>query len=197
MSDKETIEVYAAKANEYAAMTDDDGADDPMLAAFIAAIPPNGHVLDLGCGPGASANKMAQAGLQVTATDAVPEMVALAERFAGVTAICASFEDISGEVIYDGIWANFSLLHAPKKDMPRHLAALSKALKPNGLFHIGMKEGSGEKRDGIGRQYSYYELDELTALLADAGLSAKEHTSGCAMGLDGTMANWICVQAYG
>lgn len=197
MSDQETIKVYAAQADEYAAMTDDANADDPILTAFIAAIPSNGHILDLGCGPGAAADKMAQAGLRVTATDAVPEMVALAAQHAGINAVCATFDDIDGEDIYDGIWANFSLLHAPKADMPRHLAALSKSLKPNGVFHIGMKEGTGEKRDGIGRQYSYYELDELTALLEDAGLSVKDHTSGCALGMDGVMANWICVRAYG
>ncbi len=77
------------------------------------------------------------------------------------------------------------------------MAALSKSLKPNGVFHIGLKEGTGEKRDGIGRQYSYYELDELTALLEDAGLTVQEHTSGCSLGMDGVMANWICVRAYG
>ena len=197
MSDKETVDVYAAQADEYAAMTDNANADDPTLAAVIDAIPANGHVLDLGCGPGAAAGEMAQAGLQVTATDAVPEMVALAAQHAGVNAVCATFNDIEGDDLYDGIWANFSLLHAPKADMPRHLAALSKSLKANGVFHIGLKEGTGEKRDGIGRQYSYYELDELTALLEDAGLTVQEHTSGCSLGMDGTMANWICVRAYG
>ena len=140
---------------------------------------------------------MAQAGFQVTATDAVPEMIELAKRFDGVTAICSTFDDIKGQDIYDGIWANFSLLHAPKADLPRHLAALSKALKPNGHFHIGMKEGTGERRDGIGRKYSYYTLTELSDLLSDAGLTVKEHTTGCSKGLDGTMANWICLRAYG
>jgi SAM-dependent methyltransferase len=197
MSDQETVDVYAAQADEYAAMTDEDNADDPALTAFIAVIPSNGHVLDLGCGPGAAAGKMAQAGLQVTATDAVSEMVALASQHLGVNAVCASFDDIDGTDIYDGIWANFSLLHATKADMPRHLAALSKSLKPNGIFHIGVKEGIGEKRDRIGRKYSYYKLDELNALLEDAGLSVKDHTSGCSLGMDGVMANWICVRAYG
>jgi hypothetical protein len=60
-----------------------------------------------------------------------------------------------------------------------------------------MKEGVGEKRDKIGRHYSYYELEELTALLEGVGLVIKDHTTGCALGLDGVMANWICLRAYG
>lgn len=197
MSDQETINVYAAQADKYAAMTDNDKVNDAILTRFMAALPDAGHVLDLGCGPGTAAGIFAKAGFEITATDAVPEMIALASRHAGVKAVCSTFDDISGTDIYDGIWANFSLLHAAKADMPRHLAALSKALKSGGMFHIGMKEGIGEKRDTIGRQYSYYELDELTALLKDAGLTVTRHDTGRAIGLDGTMANWICLRAYG
>ena len=197
MSDPETIKVYAAQADKYAAITDDDKVNDAILNSFISDLPANGHVLDLGCGPGVSAGILAKAGFKVTATDAVPEMIALASKHVGVEAKCATFDDIDGTNIYDGIWANFSLLHAPKADMPRHLAAVSKALKPQGQFHIGMKEGTGEKRDSIGRQYSYYSLEELSALLEDAGLKVTKHSKGRAIGLDGTIAPWICVRAYG
>lgn len=196
MSDPKTISVYAAQADKYAAITDNDKESDAILDSFMAALPAAGRVLDLGCGPGTAAGILAKAGFRVTATDAVPEMIALTSRYAGVDAQCVTFDDISGESLYDGIWANFSLLHAPKADMPRHLAALSKALKPNGVFHIGMKEGTGEKRDGIGRQYSYYMLGELTVLLANVGLNVSTHSKGCAIGLDGTMANWISVRAW-
>jgi trans-aconitate methyltransferase len=197
MSDPETIKVYAEQAEKYAAITDEDKVNDAILTSFMADLPHNGHVLDLGCGPGTSAGILAKAGFKVTATDAVPEMVALASKHKGVATSCATFDDISGENLYDGVWANFSLLHAKKVDMPRHLAALSKALKPNGQLHIGLKEGNGEKRDSIGRHYSYYALDELTTLLAEAGLTVTKHSKGSAIGLDGTVAPWICVRAYG
>jgi 2-polyprenyl-3-methyl-5-hydroxy-6-metoxy-1,4-benzoquinol methylase len=81
-------------------MTDNANTDDPALIDFIATVSKGGHVLDLGCGPGAAAAKMAQAGLKVTATDAVPEMIALATQHAGVNAICATFDDITGDNIY-------------------------------------------------------------------------------------------------
>ncbi|MEO1734255.1 MAG: class I SAM-dependent methyltransferase, partial [Pseudomonadota bacterium] len=121
MTDQETIAVYDAKADDYAAMADDYSRTDPILAAFIADCPPGGRVLDLGCGTGAAAATMASAGLTVDALDASEEMVRRAAALPGVTAHQATFDDVTGEGIYDGIWANFSLLHAPRADMPRIL----------------------------------------------------------------------------
>lgn len=195
MSDEQTLGVYAAQAKKYADLTGDANSADPRLSAFIADMPANGRVLDLGCGPGQSAALMAQAGLSVTAFDPVPEMVEMAATHAGVTSQVASFDDVEGEQLYDGVWANFSLLHAPRADMPRHLAAIAKALKPGGRFHIGVKTGTGTHRDSIGRLYTYYTEDELTGLLTDAGLSVFDRAEGVDAGLSGEDAHWICLAA--
>jgi 2-polyprenyl-3-methyl-5-hydroxy-6-metoxy-1,4-benzoquinol methylase len=196
MSDPETLGVYAQQADKYARMTHDANTADPILHAFVQCLPEGGHVLDLGCGPGDSAAKMAANGFRVTATDAVAEMVDLASKHDGVTAKQATFDDISGTDIYDGIWANFSLLHASKSDMPRHLAALSQALKPGGVLHIALKTGTGERRDKIGRHYSYYTQDELTGLLGAAGLKVQNVVTGSGTGLDGSISEWMAVRAH-
>ncbi|MFC3613879.1 class I SAM-dependent DNA methyltransferase [Lutimaribacter marinistellae] len=192
----ETIRVYDQKAAEYAAMTDDYNAEDPHLSDFIAAVPKGGHVLDLGCGPGMSAALMAQNGLSVDAVDGSAEMVELADQRLGVTARRASFDDISGEALYDGVWANFSLLHAPRADFPRHLSALHRALKPGGAFFLGMKLGKGEGPDQLGRFYTYYSEDELTELLAAAGFTVTGRRHGNAPGLDGTPSDWVALAAH-
>ncbi len=192
--DPETLIVYGAKAAEYADMTQGE-AENRFLSIFIEALPKGARVLDLGCGPGHSAAAMAHAGLSVDATDAAPEMVAMAQAHEGVTAWHASFDEITGEALYDGIWANFALLHAPKADMPRHLAALARALKPGGRFHIGMKTGTGEKRDTIGRRYAYYTEPELRSLLEDAGLTPGKSWAGQERGLDGVIAPWVVIHA--
>ena len=195
-SDAKTLAVYSAKAQDYANLTVDlEG--DKHLAAFIQAMPPGARVLDLGCGPGRAAGQMAAKGLAVDATDAVAEMVAMAAARPGVTAWQATFEDITGDAIYDGIWANFSLLHAARSDMPRHLAALRRALKPGGLFHIGVKTGAGEARDSIGRLYTYYSEDELRSLLAAAGLAPHTSWTGRDIGLSGEPSDWVVVHADG
>lgn len=197
MSDTETIRIYDDRAADYAEMTDAYNTTDPRLAAFIAACPEGGRVLDLGCGPGAAAAKMAAAGVTVEATDASVEMVALAGRHPGVSARQATFDEIAGEAIYDGIWANFSLLHAPRADFPRHLAALHRALKPGGVFLIGLKLGKGAARDKIGRLYTYYTEDDLMDHLRSAGFTPSDIKHGSGEGLDGTVSPWISVIAHG
>ena len=193
-ADRETLAVYATQASNYAALSQSE-ARDTQLSAFIADMPPGGHVLDLGCGPGQSAAEMARHDLQVTATDASAEMIAIATTQPGVTAHQATFDDINGTALYDGIWANFSLLHAPRDAMPRHLAAIARALKPGGRFHIGVKTGTGAKRDTLGRLYTYYREAELTALLHNAGLTVFSTSQGQSKGLDGVMAGWITLAA--
>ena len=197
MADKETLRVYDAKAADYAKLIDSDTKENPYLERFIARLPTGGRVLDLGCGPGLAATRMANAGLQVDAIDGSVEMVAMAAQHDGVTAWQATFDQITGTDIYDGIWANFCLLHASKEAMPHHLAAMVTALKPGGAFHIGMKLGSGSQRDAIGRLYSYYSEPELITLLGAAGLTAGETDHGRTVGLDGTEAYWIVVAAHG
>lgn len=195
MSDVKTIAVYNAQAQEYARMTESE-ARDKQLLAFIAALPNGARVLDLGCGPGITAAVMANAGLKVDATDASSQMVAMAAKNPGVTAWQATFDQIEGDAIYDGIWANFSLLHAPRANMPRHLIALHKAAKPGARFHIGVKTGTGEERDRLGRLYTYFEEQELVTLLKDAGFSTTNRHTGRGTGLSGEMANWIVLTAH-
>ncbi|MBB3992643.1 2-polyprenyl-3-methyl-5-hydroxy-6-metoxy-1,4-benzoquinol methylase [Sulfitobacter undariae] len=197
MSDPETLAVYAAQARRYAAYNQAVNESDPRLAAFIAALPAAGDVLDLGCGPGHSARVMAAAGLNVLAVDAVAEMITLAAQHPGVTAQQQTFDDIKGSDFYDGIWANFSLLHAPRSDLPRILKSLHTALRAGGRFHIAMKLGTDTKRDTIGRAYTYVTQDELYNLLSTAGFNITKTTTGRDKGLDGTYADWIAVAAYG
>lgn len=195
MTDPQTLGVYAAQADEYAKVTA-SLVRDPMLAAFIKAVKPGGMVLDLGCGPGIAAGEMAKAGLNVIAMDPVAEMVALAAQNPDITAKIGTFNDLTEIDSYDGIWANFSLLHAPRTDMPRHMNNIARALRTGGIFHIGVKLGSGERRDSIGRLYTYFTEDELAGLLTDAGLNVTDRTKGRDKGLDGTEADWVCLRAW-
>ncbi len=196
MSDEETISVYDAQAEKYANLVSRDTPDQD-LQAFIDAMPDGGFALDLGCGPGNSAAMMQDVGLRVAATDASAAMVKLARDKFELDATQATFDDITGSDIYDGVWANFSLLHAPKANMPRHLDAIKTALKPGGIFHIGMKLGTDSARDRIGRMYSYYSEDELKGLLKNAGFTPRSTRKSKDKGLDGTMADYIIVLSNG
>ncbi len=196
MSDPKTISVYDAQAKRYAELTDEQNKGDRGLADFISAVPAGGRVLDLGCGPGSSAAEMARAGLVVDATDASAEMVDLAASHPGVTASQARFEDLSGQDIYNGVWANFSLLHAKRVDLPTHLKAIHRALKPGGIFYIALKLGQGEGPDRIGRFYTYYQEDELKSYLNTAGFTVTGQHTASGTGLDGSDFDWIRLFAH-
>lgn len=190
--DPETLAVYQARAADYA---DRFGATKPgrILSQFIAALPKSARVLDLGCGPGDTAFLLQQAGFDVDPVDAAPAMVALARDRLGVPARVATFDDLDTIAGYGGVWANFSLLHAPRANLPRHLAAIRRALGPGGVFHIGMKLGTGEHRDTLGRLYTFVPHDALLALLDDAGFDVLTVDTTSDVGLAGVAEPGITV----
>lgn len=201
MSDAKTLAVYAGAAAEYAAKftktSDADVDQDADLAAFYALMPVGGLVLDLGCGPGQWAAKIKHAGYGVCAMDASPEMAALAKADFDVDVTVATFDGLEDVAKFDGIWANFSLLHAPRAEFPAHLARVHRALKPKGAFHIGMKIGTGESRDPLGRFYSYYGAEELIGLLQTAGFTVTRKRQGNAKGLAGSDDTYVILTAHG
>ena len=192
MADKETISVYNEQVEKYASLVSDDKAD-PVLQNFIESLPRNGYVLDLGCGTGNSSFLMQKHGLRVDPVDASREMINHANKNYNIDARQATFDDLKAVNSYNGIWANFSLLHAPTEDFPRYLKAIHMALVSNGIFHIAMKLGNGMLRDNIGRMYSYYSEEELTTHLENTGFVVLDKTFGEEPGLSGEIAPWITV----
>ncbi len=194
MSDKETLDIYDAKAHEYAKLTRNEAKNADLLA-FIDKVPAGGRVLDLGCGPGHSAGRMAQSGLVVEASDASGEMIKLAAQVPGVNARQEVFDDLDAVDHYDGIYANFSLLHAERSKVPEHVAAIARALKSGGVFHIGMKTGNDQSRDAMGRRYSYFSEAELEKMMTDNALIVVHRNHGNDIGLSGEMAEWVVLQS--
>lgn len=193
MTDPQTINVYQENAARYAgiAMSPDQTR---ALDKFLGALPANAYVLDLGCGPGLHAAHMMAKGHRVDAIDATPAFVDAAQA-RGVPARLATFDDVAGEAVYDGIWASFSLLHAPRAEVPRHIAALSRALKAGGTLFLGMKTGRGSDRDAMGRQYAYFSEMELADMLIDTGLSVTETAADVGEGLAGTSDPYVLMLA--
>jgi len=193
--DAQTLAVYDERAADYADFTA-SAVEKTALAAFIAACPAQGRVLDLGCGPGHAAGAMQRAGLQVDATDATPAMVRMARTHPGVTVRQATFDDLDGHAIYDGIWASFSLLHSGRAAFPGHLAAIARALRPGGFLMLGMKLGSGEKRDSLGRLYAYYSEAELDTHLSATGLTPDKHHRWQGRSMTGQLEPFIMITAH-
>jgi SAM-dependent methyltransferase len=192
-ADKDTLKVYAAEADRYARIEASD-VERQSLDTFLARLALGAHILDLGCGPGRHAAEMQARGFSVTAWDASPDFVAAA-RERGVDAHQRVFDDLAAQDAYDAVWASFSLVHAPRGDLPRHLAAIARALRPRGHLFLGMKLGEGEHRDALGRFYAYFTDQELRHHLAEAGFVVLDAVTDKGKGLAGTEDPFILMTA--
>ena len=193
--DKITIDIYNSKATEYANL-DIDQVSLNAYRDFTSALPKNGLVLDYGCGPGYFAKKFLADGFKVDAFDASEKMIEIVAREDQINSWIAVFKSFHSSTKYDGIWANFSLVHAPKKEIAPLIQKIFKSLKSNGLFSLGLKLGTGEKRDKIGRKYSYFEEQEIKDILLNEGFCNISHHLGAATGLDGQSSNFIIILSH-
>ncbi len=158
-----------------------EGAD-----LFLAALPPNGLILDLGCGPGMKSQVFVQRGYRVCGIDSSSEMIRLARARVGMDR--ATFYELDlvqarydlFHRTFDGIYAMASLLHIPKQEIPRVLIALRGLLTPTGVLSLCVKatrpgtdgETLVEERDygtPYTRFFSSFDGPELDALLEASG----------------------------
>jgi len=194
MPDAKTIAFYDAAAERYANMMGTDAASDQLIA-FMALLQPHAHVLDLGCGPARASVHMRDTGFVPDPVDASQGMIDLANETHEIGARMLTFDDVDMVDTYDGVWANFSLLHAPRADLPRILAALATALHANGVLHVALKTGSGEARDDIDRLYTYLTVTELHDLLTTAGFAVIATVEGHEIGCAGTDDPFVAMRA--
>jgi SAM-dependent methyltransferase len=136
----------------------------PLYRRFLPLLPEQARILDAGCGSGRDAKAFSALGHQVTAFDASPALVALAERELEQPVQCLRFQEITWQDEFDGIWACASLLHVPAVELPDVLQRLCKALKAGGILYASFKYGSGE-REHHGRRFTDVDEAGLGALL--------------------------------
>lgn len=96
-------------------------------------------VLDLGCGDGALAAKMAAMGARVVGVDSSPDQVAAA-RAAGLDARIADGEALDFDEEFDAVFSNAALHWMRRPD--RVLDGVRRALRPGGRF-VGEFGGAG------------------------------------------------------
>lgn len=194
MPDARTIAFYDTAAERYATLTD-RGTPGALLKSFMALLPAHARVLDLGCGPARASVHLRDAGFHPDPVDASQGMVTLANNAHDIDARLLTFDELDAVAAYDGVWANFSLLHAPAADLPGHLRAIATALRPRGVFHIAMKVGEGEARDKIDRKYTYVTPAGLQNMLQDAGFTVLAIDEGREVGCAGTDDPYVAMRA--
>ncbi|MBP2153971.1 class I SAM-dependent methyltransferase [Erwinia rhapontici] len=137
-----------------------------LYQPFVAHLKPGARILDAGCGSGRDAKAFHEMGYDVEAFDASDELVELARQHSGLPVEQKRFEDVTDVERYDGIWCCASLLHVPLAELPEVLARLARALKPDGVWYLSFKYGSGE-REKDGRVFTDMDEIKLNDLIAD------------------------------
>ncbi len=136
-----------------------------LYAPFLMRLPPQGCILDAGCGSGRDAKAFADLGFRVQAMDASIELVKLARQYTGLEVRHQNLESINEQEAFHGIWACASLLHLPMASLPRVFQQFAAALKPGGLWYLSFKYGQGE-RTKDGRNFTDLNEQGLAQLLS-------------------------------
>jgi SAM-dependent methyltransferase len=175
-----TVRAYDASATDYGANTRD--LPDSVRAAidrFVALLRPGARVLEIGSGSGRDARTLEEAGVSVRRTDITPAFVRLL-REGGYDAdvIDPLVDDLADPAApgtpYAGVWADASLLHVEREDLPRVLSRLADATEEGGVLFVSVKEGDGEDWSLHGnvtapRFFTFWREEPLRSALAAAG----------------------------
>ncbi|MBB3607532.1 class I SAM-dependent methyltransferase [Rhizobium sp. BK602] len=164
------------------------------LDAFLAALPAGASILELGCGGGQDAAYMISRGFDVTPTDGSTELAKQAEALIGRAVQIMRFEALDAEAMFDGVWAEASLLHVPRAALADVLGRVHRALKDGGIFHATFKAGDAEGHDMFGRYYNYPSATWLTALLGENGWRDMAMTEADGGGFDGKPTKYLQIK---
>ena len=147
-------------------------------AALLDAIEtdPPFSILDLGCGPGRDLRHFRSLGHEAIGLDGSQEFVAMARAHSGCEVLHQNFLALAlPENRFDGIFANASLFHVPRRELPRVLLELRAALRSRGVLFCSNPRGNNEEGLHDGRYGCYYDLETWRRYLTGAGFLELSH----------------------
>ncbi len=141
---------------------------------FLSLLKAGDRVLDVGCGAGIKSKYLVEKGMEVTGIDFSEKFIELAKKEAPK----ASFQVLDMREVeslgqqFEGVFAQASLLHIPKKEIREVLEGLVSVLKAEGYLYVAVKgrrmeeveEGVRVEKDygyEYSRFFSYYLMEEL------------------------------------
>ncbi|MET0387894.1 MAG: class I SAM-dependent methyltransferase [Polyangiales bacterium] len=142
--------------------------------ALLAALPgaPPRRILDFGCGPGRDLAALQHMGEIPIGLDGCPEFVDMARAHSGCQVIEQNFLELElAPASFEGIFANASLFHVPRAELPRVLGVLFSALVPDGtLFCSNPRAMSADGEGWSGDRYGcYLTIESWSHVIARAG----------------------------
>lgn len=140
---------------------------------FLSLIKKKSKILDLGCGTGRDSCIFSAKGYSVTGIDFSRKMISYASKRCkgpGFKLMDMRKLKFKSET-FDSVWANASILHIKKEELPRVINEVKSVLKKDGILYISVKKGSGEgimldkRYRGVPKYWAYFSKRELLGFL--------------------------------
>lgn len=175
-NNQRTVQAYEGYARQYAAAVSQESSGIAREGIErMAAMIPNGTILEVGSGPGWDADYAETLGFTVRRTDVTKTFRDFQiERGKAIDALDILTDDFGGP--YDGIVALYVLQHVERDQVAPVLDKVAQALKKDGVFFVALREGRDELWERSERSGDYHitlwdEADFVNALTT-AGLQA-------------------------
>lgn len=118
----------------------------PSVEEFVALLPRNPRVLDLGCGGGYESMRLIKAGAQVVGVDFSEESIRIAkDRCPKAQFKLMDIRQLDGKKLgkFDGVFACASLIHISPEELPGVFAQVRGILNANGFVIAIVRKGEG------------------------------------------------------
>jgi SAM-dependent methyltransferase len=172
-----TLAQYEASAEAFWEGTRDHDVSqniDALLRQLEGAAP--FRILDLGCGPGRDLATLRARGHDAVGLDGCRAFVEMARRHTGCEVLEQDFLALDLPAAhFDGVFANASLFHVPRRELPRVLGELAAALRPRGVLFSSNPHGPNEEGWRGGRYGTFLDAETWRAIVGGAGFVELEH----------------------
>ena len=171
-----TLHHYDTNAASFWEGTKDHDVSQNYRAMLEACPSKQGlRILDLGCGPGRDLIYFKSLGHEPIGLEGSSAFCEMARRLSGCEVLNQNFLRLQLTTgSFDAVFANASLFHVPRQELPRVLSELRAALVPQGILFSSNPRGDGEGWSGQ-RYGTYLEWDEYQKLLTESGFEILDH----------------------
>jgi SAM-dependent methyltransferase len=174
---KRTLADYEANAAVFWEHTRDHDVSQ-NYAALLGSLDPPGPwtILDFGCGPGRDLAYFRSLGHEAVGVEGCSAFCAMARAHSECEVLEQDFLALALPAgRFDGVFANASLFHVPRRDLPRVLGELRHALKPRGVLFCSNPRGDDDEGWHGGRYGCYWSLEGWRAAVGAAGFDEIAH----------------------
>jgi SAM-dependent methyltransferase len=173
-----TVTHYDLAAESFWAGTHDHDVSQNIAALLdhIEGQPPF-SILDFGCGPGRDLLTFQRLGHRPVGLEGSARFVEMARELTGCEVLHQDFLSLDLPAArFDGIFANASLFHVPRQELPRVLRELHAALVPRGVLFSSNPRGDNQEGWSGGDRYGvYHDLAAWQGFLQAAGFDELLH----------------------